>query len=98
MSALLLHPEEEMSIPALQDNGFLPPGLYLADLDEIWERFGRTTERRRVLFSRLQMFVNAARQVESLRMFVGGSYVTAKAIPGDVDVVIWVGDKVPGTA
>jgi hypothetical protein len=26
-------------------------------------------------------------------MFVNGSYVTAKPEPGDVDVVIWVGEK-----
>jgi hypothetical protein len=73
-----------MPIPALQENGFLPPGLYLANLDEIWERFGRTSERRRMLFNRLQMFVDAARHVEALRMFVAGSYVTAKTNPRDV--------------
>jgi hypothetical protein len=82
-----------MSIPALQENGFLPPGLYLADLDEIRDRFGRTSERRRMLFNRLQMFVGAVRHVEALRMFVAGSYVTAKTNPRDVDVVIWVGER-----
>ncbi len=82
-----------MSIPALQENGFLPPGLYLADLDEIRERFGRTSERRRMLFNRLRMFVDAARHVEALRMFVAGSYITAKTDPRDVDVVIWVGER-----
>lgn len=82
-----------MPIPALQENGFLPPGLYLADLDEIRERFGRTSERRRMLFGRLRMFVDAAQHVEALRMFVAGSYVTAKTNPRDVDVVIWVGER-----
>ena len=82
-----------MPIPALQENGFLPPGLYLANLDEIWERFGRTSDRRRMLFNRLQMFVDGARHVEALRMFVAGSYVTAKTDPRDVDVVIWVGER-----
>lgn len=82
-----------MPIPTLQENGFLPPGLYLASLDEIWERFGPTSERRRMLFDRLRMFVDAARHVEAVRMFVAGSYVTAKADPRDVDVVIWVGER-----
>jgi hypothetical protein len=82
-----------MPIPALQENDFLPPGLYLADLDEIRERFGRTSEQRRMLFNRLQMFVDAARYVEALRMVVAGSYVTAKTNPRDVDVVIWVGER-----
>lgn len=82
-----------MPIPAFHKNGVLPPGLYLADLDEIWERFGRTSERRKMLFNRLQMFVDAARHVEALRMFIAGSYVTAKTNPRDVDVVIWVGER-----
>jgi hypothetical protein len=82
-----------MPIPALQENGFLPPGLYLADLDEIWKRFGRTSDRRRMLFNRLQMFVDAARHVEALRMFLAGSYVTAKMNPKDIDIVIWVGER-----
>jgi hypothetical protein len=80
-----------MPIPALEENGLLPPGLYQADLCEIWERFGRTSERRRMLFNRLQTFVDAARHVGALRVFIAGSYVTAKTNPGDVDVVIWVG-------
>ena len=82
-----------MPIPKLQDNGFLPPGLYIADLNEIRERFGQTSERRRMLFGRLRTFVELARYVEALRMFVDGSFVTAKTEPGDVDVVIWVGEK-----
>lgn len=82
-----------MPIPALQENGLLPPGLYIASLDEIWERFGCISERRRILFERLRIFVELARHVEALRMFVGGSYITAKTNPGDVDVVIWIGDK-----
>jgi len=80
-------------IPALQENGFLPPGLYPADLDEIWGRFGRTSERRRMLFNRLRTFVEFSRHVEALRMFIAGSYVSAKAEPEDVDVIIWVGKK-----
>ena len=82
-----------MAIPTLQEDGYLPPGLYLATLDEMWERFGCTSERRRMLFNRLQTFVTLAQHVEALRMFVNGSYVTAKANPEDVDVVIWVGER-----
>jgi len=46
-----------------------------------------------MLFNRLRMFVDAARHVEALRMFIAGSYVTAKTNPRDVDVVIWVGER-----
>jgi hypothetical protein len=55
-----------MPIPAFQENGFLPPGLYLADLNEIFQRFGRTSERRRVLFNRLRTFVELAKHVGAL--------------------------------
>jgi len=79
-----------MVLPELHANGFLPPGVHLADLDELWDRFGQISERREELFGRLQTFVDLARSVRARRMFVGGSYVTAKPAPGDVDVVIWV--------
>lgn len=82
-----------MPLPELQENGLLPQGLHLASLDEIEERFGRQTNRRRTLFERLRTFVGLARRVGAHRMFVDGSYVTAKPNPGDVDVVIWVGDR-----
>lgn len=81
-----------MALPELMKNGFLPPGLHLAELDEIWERFGKGSEQRQTLFRRLQLFVDLARHVGAVRMFIGGSYVTAELYPKDVDVVIWVGD------
>jgi hypothetical protein len=39
------------------------------------------------------MFVEVARHCSALRIFVNGSFVTAKLEPGDVDVVIWLGDR-----
>lgn len=81
-----------MAIPALQENGFLPPGLHLAKLDEIEARFA-VTARRRKLFERLRRFVELARHVGARRMFADGSYVTAEPEPGDVDVVIWLDES-----
>jgi hypothetical protein len=81
-----------VSIPPLQEDGFLPPGLHLAELDVIEERFGKSTPRRKELFERLRMFVELAQHCGALRMFVNGSFVTAKPEPGDVDVVIWLDD------
>ncbi|MBI4771506.1 MAG: hypothetical protein HY784_14125 [Chloroflexi bacterium] len=78
-------------IPAFQEDGFLPPGLHLATLQEIEARFA-TTPRRRELFGRLQRFVELARHASARRMFLNGSYVTAKPEPGDVDVVIWLSE------
>ncbi len=82
-----------MPIPPLQEDGLLPPGLYVADMDQIAERFGKSTPRRQELFERLRMFVELAQHCGALRMFVNGSFVTAKPEPGDVDVVIWLGTK-----
>jgi len=82
-----------MPIPPLQEDGFLPPGLHPAEMDEIEDRFGRNTPRRQEFCERLRMFVDLAQHCGALRMFVNGSFVTAKAKPGDVDVVIWLGAK-----
>jgi len=82
-----------MPIPPLQDDGLLLPGLYLADMNEIEERFGQSTPQRQMLFERLRMFVDMARHCGALRMFVNGSFVTAKPEPSDVDVVIWLGAR-----
>jgi hypothetical protein len=82
-----------MPIPLLQEDGLLLPGLYLAEMNEIEERFGKSTPRWKELFKRLRMFVELAQYCGALRMFVNGSFVTAKPEPSDVDVVIWVGAR-----
>jgi hypothetical protein len=43
-----------MSLPTLLPNGYLPPGVYEATLDEIVTHFGTATPRRQALASRLQ--------------------------------------------
>ena len=43
-----------MSLPATLPNGFLPPGVPMAPLPAIIERFGRATPRRQVLAERLE--------------------------------------------
>jgi hypothetical protein len=78
-----------MSLPEFLPNDLLPPGLYVATLDEIEIRFSQTP-RRRELFARLNHFVTLAQSVGAIRLFVNGSYVTTKSDPGDVDVVIWL--------
>lgn len=42
-----------MPIPALLENGLLPAGLHLADMNEIASRFGQNPARRKSLFERL---------------------------------------------
>ena len=43
-----------MSLPDMLANGFLPPGVHAAKLDDVIERFGAVTPRRVVLADRLQ--------------------------------------------
>ncbi len=82
-----------MPIPPLRNDGFLPSGLQLTDLNELEDRFGGSTTRRKDLFIRLRLFVELARHCGALRLFVNGSFVTAKTEPNDVDVVVWIGAK-----
>jgi hypothetical protein len=59
-----------MPIPLLQEDGLLPPGLHLAEMDEIEERFGKSTSRRKTLFIRLRLFVELSRHCSALRILV----------------------------
>ena len=79
-------------IPDFRDDGYLPEGLHLATAAEITFRFGTTTPRRRRLALRLRRWIELSGAVAAKRLFVDGSFVTAKAEPNDVDAVVWLGD------
>ncbi len=74
-----------------RDDGYLPEGLHLATEAEITFRFGTATPRRRRLALRLRRWVALSRSVGAKRLFVDGSFVTAKPEPNDVDAVVWLG-------
>ena len=79
-----------MPIPALNRDGFLPPGIHECSLDEIRPRFGgfQQRDRRPHLFTRLEELVTAmagSGLFESV--LVDGSFVTAKPAPNDVDLL-----------
>lgn len=80
-----------MPIPPFLENGFLPEGLHSSDLAEVEDRFGRSSVRRRELFERLVFFVDLARHSSAIKILIDGSFVTAKSEPGDVDLVIRLG-------
>lgn len=79
-------------IPAFRDDGYLPEGLHRATEAEITYRFGTATPRRRRLALRLRRWIELCRTVAAKRLFVDGSFVTAKPDPNDVDAVVWLGD------
>jgi hypothetical protein len=79
-----------MMIPEFRDDGYLPEGVYVATEGEITFRFGTDTPRRRRLTLRLRRWIQLSRAVGAKRLFVDGSFVTAKPEPNDVDAVVWL--------
>jgi len=79
-------------IPDFRDDGYLPEGLHLASEAEITFRFGTSTKQRRRLALRLRRWIQLSQSVAAKRLFVDGSFVTAKLEPNDVDAVVWLAD------
>ncbi len=80
-----------MPIPELNEDGVLPVGIYDCTLDEIGERFGRfqTTDRRVHLFKKLCDLMKEEQTAGiATEILINGSFITNKAVPGDIDLVI----------
>ncbi len=77
-------------IPEFRDDGYLPEGLHAATEAEVTFRFGTAGRKRTLLALRLRRWIELARLVQAPRLFVDGSFVTAKPEPGDVDAIIWL--------
>lgn len=73
-----------MTIPPFEDSGNLPEGIHEASWDEIVDRYG-TTDRRRGLLEGLQQALESLRGAGCCRLYVDGSFVTAKDEPADFD-------------
>lgn len=72
-------------IPSHTPDGYLPPGVYRATLAEIEVAFGKSSERRRKLFAGLVKAVTNLFEAGAKRVYVGGSFVSNRASPNDVD-------------
>ena len=78
-------------LPAFNDDGVLPPGVWPCELAELAQRFAvfRITERRLQLYGNLENLLR-----ETLRtgvvaeVIIDGSFVTAKEEPNDIDLVL----------
>ena len=80
--------------PEFDDNGDLPAGVHQATLTEILQNFGTENAQRIRLGQRLERIytlVNSTGKVA--RFIVFGSFVTAKPIPGDVDIFLLMEDS-----
>ena len=77
-------------IPAFQDNGYLPPGIHRATLDEIEARFGTESELRRVQFESSTWLIDLVRRAGIERLVIDGSFVTDRFEPNDVDCILLI--------
>ncbi len=82
-------------IPAFEGNGYLPPGIHRATLDEIEARFGRQSELRRAQIDSLRWLVDLAKRAGVERIVINGSFVTEIPEPNDVDCVLLIGPGFP---
>jgi hypothetical protein len=73
-------------VPAFDPaSGNLPPGVHEATWHEVVERYGYSVHRRALLDGLLDAF-RILRAVGCTRVYLDGSFVTAKREPGDFDV------------
>lgn len=82
-----------MPLPALNEHGELPVGVHQATLDEVLSRFGHGTPQRQLVTAQFIRIYELARATgKLLRFVIFGSYVTAKPVPNDVDILLVMRD------
>jgi hypothetical protein len=80
-----------MPIPTLTDDGFLPPGIYDATLDEVGEVFGRfrVSDRRVTLFATLRRYIGDLQAWgNASAVLIDGSFASAAKRPNDIDLIV----------
>lgn len=86
-----------MPIPALTQDGLLPPGTHECSLDELLGRFGafQRSDRRPSLSRDLAGYLDEVRSAGIGRyLIVNGSFVTAADAPNDIDILLVLRDDV----
>ena len=79
----------DMRMLPFNAQGDLPSGVHQATLAEIVERFGHGAPERVIATEQLQRVIALAQETGKLeRVFIWGSYVTAKLDPGDIDLFL----------
>jgi hypothetical protein len=85
-------------LPEFNDDGYLPPGVHVATLDEVAARFGQESELRHVQLESLRWLIDLARRAGVVRLVVNGTFVTDALEPNDVDCVLLVDENFPRAA
>jgi hypothetical protein len=73
-------------IPPLDSEGKLPPGIHVAEWSEVESRFANSPYRAQ-LFEGLQTAATVLRAAGCARVYLDGSFVTSKLVPGDFDAL-----------
>jgi hypothetical protein len=82
-----------VALPAFNEAGDLPPGVHGATLSEMLNRFGQGSVQRCAVADRLaRLYQLAASTGQLARFVVFGSFVTAKAEPNDIDIILLMED------
>lgn len=83
-----------MTLPMFNEEGDLPPGVHRSTLPQVLERFGEGSVQRRAVAERVRRIHDLAVSTGHLARFVlFGSFVTAKADPNDVDLILLMEDS-----
>lgn len=71
-------------IPAFNEEGCLPAGIYEASFEEVKARLG-FSKRRQALLQGMAALLSQCRLLQCDVLYLDGSFVTAKVNPGDYD-------------
>ncbi len=81
-------------LPDFDNDGNLPPGLHWATWDEVFARFGYN-QRRLDLLRGLLAALQSLKAAGCVNVYIDGSFVTSKALPGDFDGCWEIGNVDP---
>ena len=79
-----------MTLPNLRSDGTLPPGQHrLTAVSDLFVMFPATSGKRQILNAALVQFVEVVRRLTlGTSVVIDGSYLTGKAEPEDIDLVL----------
>ena len=72
-------------IPEFDCNGNLPEGIHFSTMDQLIERFGYNPKRA-WLIDGLKLLIASLEKAHCPLIYIDGSFVTSKEIPGDYDL------------
>ncbi|QKU54559.1 DUF6932 family protein [Vibrio cholerae] len=82
-------------IPEFNDQGNLPEGIHYASMQELIERFGYNAKRAWLLDG-LSLLIRNLESAGCRLIYIDGSFVTEKEIPGDYDMAWSIQGVEPG--